>query len=344
MVKYYRKDEIVSMEMRPLISVIVPIYNVQKYLEKCIESIINQTYSNLEIILVNDGSPDESREICDKYEKKDSRIILINKKNGGLSSARNAGLKIAKGELVVCVDSDDWINEKMIETLYSNLEKYDADLSVCSFEIKDESGNAIQKEFSEKIEILNREQAMQYAILPEKYYGFAWNKMYRKSILKDMLYDETIRKGEDSPFTCEYISKCEKVVYQAIPLYYYRQDTVSITRSKFNPGKMTVLDAYYGIIKLLEKTGFSKETIDLQKVQYANQMLSLVINIINTDRKKYQNEVLKIRKLMKEYKKLYMLSQNIDYLHNIVFACGIWNDWFIVLFTKLRKSLKRSGE
>lgn len=324
----------------PLISVIVPIYNVEKYLEKCIESIISQSYKNLEILLVNDGSPDSSKDICEKYQKIDPRIILINKKNGGLSSARNAGLKIAKGEIIVCVDSDDWIHEEMIQTMYKNLEEYDADLSVCNFEIKEANGKKCSKTFTQKIELLNQEQAMQYAILPEKYYGFAWNKMYRKSILQDMLYDETIRKGEDSPFTCEYISKCSKVVYQDIPLYYYRQDTVSITRSKFNPGKMTVLDSYYGIVKLLENKGFSEETINLQKVQYANQMLSLLINIINTDRKKYHDKVMELRKLMKEYKKLYLKSEDIDKLHKVVFACGVWSEWFIVLFVKLKNNVK----
>lgn len=324
----------------PLISVIVPIYNVEKYLETCIESIQKQSYKNLEIILVNDGSPDDSPEICEKYRKIDSRIIVIHKKNGGLSSARNAGLKIAKGEIIVCVDSDDWIHEDMIQTMFDNLVKYDADMSVCNFEIKEENGPESTKKFSGKTEVLNREQAMQYAILPEKYYGFAWNKMYRKTILKDMLYDETIRKGEDSPFTCEYISKCDKVVYQDIPLYYYRQDSVSITRSRFNPGKMTVLDAYSGIVTLLEKNHFTSETIDLQKVQYANQMLSVLINIMNTDRRQYHNEVVKIRKMMKEYRSLYVASDHIDRLHKIVFVCGVWSEWLLALFTKMRKNMK----
>lgn len=321
----------------PLISVIVPIYNVEKYLGTCIESILNQSYKNLEIILINDGSPDDCQKICEEYQQMDARIILINKKNGGLSSARNAGLKIAKGQLIVCVDSDDWIHKDMIQIMYDNLEKYDADMSVCNFEIKEANGRKCSKTFSKNIEVLDREQAMQYAILPEKYYGFAWNKMYKKSILKDMLYDETIRKGEDSPFTCEYISKCKKTVYQDIALYYYRQDTVSITRSKFNLGKMTVLDAYSGIVKMLEEKGYREETVNLQKVQYANQMLSLLINIIETDRKKYHKEFVMLRKLMREYKELYLKSDDINKLHKIAFICGIWSEWLIVLLTKLKK-------
>lgn len=323
----------------PLISVIVPIYNVENYLEKCIESIVRQTYKHLEIILVNDGSPDNSAAICEKYKNMDERIILIHKTNGGLSSARNAGLKIAKGEIIVCIDSDDWIHQDMIQVMYRNLEEYNADMSVCNFEIKEANGKKSGKSFTHKIEILDREQAMQYAILPEKYYGFAWNKMYRKSILQDMLYDETIRKGEDSPFTCEYISKCQKIVYQDIPLYYYRQDTVSITRSKFNIGKMSVLDAYGGIVKLLEDNDYSKETIDLQKVQYANQLLSLLINIIKTDCKTYHNQINIIRDQMKQYKKLYLQSCHINKLHKVVFACGVYSEMLIVLLVKLQKRI-----
>lgn len=321
----------------PLISVIVPIYNVEKYLGTCIESILNQSYKNLEIILINDGSPDDCQKICEEYQQMDARIILINKKNGGLSSARNAGLKIAKGQLIVCVDSDDWIHKDMIQIMYDNLEKYDADMSVCNFEIKEANGRKCSKTFSQNIEVLDREQAMQYAILPEKYYGFAWNKMYKKSILQDMLYDEAIRKGEDSPFTCEYISKCKKTIYQDIALYYYRQDTVSITRSKFNLGKMTVLDAYSGIVKMLEEKGYREEIVNLQKVQYANQMLSLLINIIETDRKKYRKEFVMLRKLMREYKELYLKSDDINKLHKIAFICGIWSECLIVLLTKLKK-------
>lgn len=329
------------MVKEPLISVIVPIYNVEKYLEKCIESIINQSYKNLEIILINDGSPDSSKEICEKYRQIDSRIVLINKKNGGLSSARNAGLKNATGEIIVCVDSDDWINKDMIRVMYQNLEKYNADLSVCNFEIKDASGKSDIKKFTEQIEILNKEQAMQYAILPEKFYGFAWNKMYRKSILKDMLYDESIRKGEDSPFTCQYISRCEKIVYQDIPLYYYRQDTVSISRSKFNEGKMTVLKAYSDILHLLEEQKFSQKTIDLQKVQYANQMLSLLVNIIETDRKKYKSNIHELKKKMKEYKKYYVHSKNIDKLHKITYLCGTWSEHLVVILCGLKKGIGR---
>ena len=121
--------------MKELISIIVPVYNVEQYLDDCLISIINQTYKNIEIILIDDGSTDKSGKICDEYAKKDSRIIVIHKENGGVSSARNAGLRIAKGAYIGFVDPDDWIAEDMYEVLYSNAKKYDADVSVCKYKI-----------------------------------------------------------------------------------------------------------------------------------------------------------------------------------------------------------------
>ena len=123
-----------------LVSVIVPIYNVEKYLRKCVDSILNQTYKNLEIILVDDGSPDNCGNICDEYALSDSRIRIIHKKNGGLSDARNAGLDIARGNYILFVDSDDYIDETMVEKLYEALEKEKAEMSLCSFVYVNDDG------------------------------------------------------------------------------------------------------------------------------------------------------------------------------------------------------------
>ena len=120
--------------MEQLVSIIVPIYNVEKYIKECIDSIINQTYKNLEIILVDDGSPDCCPKICDEYSKKDKRIKVIHKENGGLSSARNAGLDVAKGEYVSFIDSDDVVDEKFIETLYNLCIENNCDISECNFQ------------------------------------------------------------------------------------------------------------------------------------------------------------------------------------------------------------------
>ena len=129
--------------MNDLISVILPIYKVEKYLKKCIESILTQTYKNLDIILVDDGSPDKCGEIIEEFRKKDKRIRTIHQNNGGLSAARNNGIKIANGKYIVCIDSDDWIEKDMIEVLYKNIVNTNSDISICEFIEEDEYGKIL---------------------------------------------------------------------------------------------------------------------------------------------------------------------------------------------------------
>ena len=152
------------------ISVIVPVYNVENYLKKCIDSIINQTFQDIEIICVNDGSTDNSRKILEEYKNKDSRIKIIDKENGGLSSARNAGIKTAEGEFLSFIDSDDWIDKTMLEKLYKNITGLNSDISICAvhrfdeekqiIETIDEEGNVINFELYDIVEVDNQEYAL----------------------------------------------------------------------------------------------------------------------------------------------------------------------------------------
>lgn len=131
--------------MKDLVSVVIPIYNVEKYLRKCIETVIDQTYTNIEIILVNDGSTDNSLQICNQFKEKDKRIKVINKKNGGLSDARNVGIKNAQGKYICFIDSDDFISEKYIEELHNLIVENKAQIAVCGFENVNEFGKSISK-------------------------------------------------------------------------------------------------------------------------------------------------------------------------------------------------------
>lgn len=213
--------------MDKLITVIVPIYNVEKYLKKCIESIINQTYKNLEIILVDDGSSDGSLKICNRYQKNDERIKVVHKENGGLSSARNTGLDIANGDLISFVDSDDYIEPTMLEELKANMDKYGSDISVCNFyKVKGnkKSANKLdQKEFvlkgKEKFIYLQNE----YGILTV----YAWNKLYKKEVFNSVRYPFG-RIYEDSYVICDLLNNAKKVSYVVKPLYnyVYRKDSI----------------------------------------------------------------------------------------------------------------------
>ena len=217
--------------MSDLISVVVPIYNVEKYLTKCIDSIINQTYKNLEIILVDDGSPDNCGKICDEYKKKDNRIKVIHKKNGGLSDARNEGIKIATGKYIGFIDSDDFVNLKMIEILYDLLKNNNADISVVSYKYyfgEEENNNESVEIKSPKI--LSNIDAITYLFDNNKLGNYAWNKLYKLSLFDDVKYPVG-KKMEDLGTTYKLFSKSNKIVYSDTELYYYLQRGDSILHS-----------------------------------------------------------------------------------------------------------------
>lgn len=169
------------------ISIIVPVYKVEKYLRKCVDSILAQTFTDFEVILVDDGSPDNSGKICDEYAEKDNRVRVIHKENGGLSSARNAGIDVARGKYLGFVDSDDYIDEDMYEILYENLKIHDADIS--SVELIPFYGDRYKKANKEKkVIILNKKEAIKSVLEGTQFYAYAWNKLYRKELFKDNRY------------------------------------------------------------------------------------------------------------------------------------------------------------
>ena len=224
------------------ISVIVPIYNVEKYLSQCIDSIINQTYKNLEIILVNDGSPDKCGAICDEYSNKDERIKVIHKKNGGLSDARNAGLDIATGDFISFVDSDDWIDIDTYEIMMNNIIKYNADIAVSNINyVYDEKSKPKYNE--ENIHIFNREEAMNELIHDGLVQAVVWNKIYKKELLYNMKF-KVGKLNEDEFFTYKICARAEKIVYIPNTLYQYRQRENSIM-STYSLKRLDSVEALY---------------------------------------------------------------------------------------------------
>ncbi|EIT1981457.1 TPA: glycosyltransferase family 2 protein, partial [Enterococcus faecalis] len=194
-----------------LVSVVIPVYNVEKYVEKCLDSVINQTYQNLEIIIVNDGSTDNSLSVCQKKKLSDSRIKLINKENGGLSSARNAGIECAQGEFICFIDSDDWIELDYIEVLLNGMENTNVDISVIQMiKVKDFNKIAFQSESQTKWDIFERETAMR-ELFSSNLIGYsANNKLYRISLFKSIRYPEGMLM-EDKGTTYRLIDSSTKV-------------------------------------------------------------------------------------------------------------------------------------
>lgn len=210
-----------------LISVIVPVYNVELYLEQCLNSIINQTYKNLEIILVNDGSTDNSGVICDLYANIDNRIIVIHKDNGGVSSARNAGLNVAKGNFIGFVDPDDWIADDMYEKLYLNIQNFNANISVCKFRKVMNRENIFEKNSNSEVLVLNPADSMHFMLAFIEGYGCAvWNKLYRKNLL--VKFNEKLTNGEDLLFNFNiFFDQNNSTVFLKEEKYYYYYRTGS---------------------------------------------------------------------------------------------------------------------
>lgn len=212
------------------VSVVVPIYKVEKYIHRCIDSIINQTYSNLEIILVDDGSPDNCGEIIEEYANSDSRIIIIHKKNGGLSDARNNGMEYVTGEFTLFVDSDDWLDTKMIEDMVNNSLKYNADIVQTAFYYAYDDYLLFDNRYFSKDAppiILNNISLMSELIINERVKNFAWGKLYKTSIIKDIPFEKRVL-FEDVFWAHKVMHRVNSYILLNKPVYYYYQRSDSI--------------------------------------------------------------------------------------------------------------------
>lgn len=226
--------------MNPTLSVIVPIYNVERYLHKCIQSIINQSYEHLEIILVDDGSPDNCGIICDQFAKKDKRIKVIHQKNKGLSAARNSGLDIATGDYIGFIDSDDWVDEKLYETLLKLAQVHQCDLISCVIQESNKLDNNISQEQHKPIILDNKELFYNYL----KFGFYIMRNLYSKELIQDLRFDENISFVEDMFFGTNVITKVKKSVFINNPLYIYNVDNnTSLTRLSYNKNNFLTLKA-----------------------------------------------------------------------------------------------------
>lgn len=230
--------------MNPEISIIVPVYNVEKYLKRCIDSILNQSFENFELILVDDGSTDNSGKIVDEYEGIDKRIRVIHKENGGQGSARNRGLDIAKGNYIGFVDSDDWIHRDMYKILYENITKYNAEISqINHYPSNNYMKDDYIKEYNvEVVDNVLKEfgNCTSFELL---LYIFVWNKLYSANIWKEVRFPEN-KFAEDLRVIYKIYDKSNKIIKIGCKLYYYYMSDNSSTRGKFNIKKLEDIEAW----------------------------------------------------------------------------------------------------
>lgn len=319
--------------MYDLISIIIPVYNVEEYLNQCLDSIINQSYNNLEIIIIDDGSTDNSSKICDEFAIKDNRIKVIHKSNGGLSDARNIGIENSNGKYIFFVDSDDFIDNIMIEKLYKLIKANDADISMCNFTYY--YNDDLKHELIEspvKNDILNRQEAID-KLFEEKnwFYVVAWNKLYKKEIWDDIKFP----KGyihEDEAVIHKVFMKCNKIVTTSESLYFYRQVKGSIMNSGFNEKR---LDKYYA---LSDRIVFLKDIVTNHQLrilcyQYWYNFFNDFYKVYNTNPKSiYLNRMRKsLIKVINIFVKIHFFTLK-DLISVLIFLINA--DLYKILFLK----------
>lgn len=237
--------------MASRISVIVPIYKVESYLNRCVESIVNQTYQNLEIILVDDGSPDNCPQMCDDWAKKDSRIKVIHKINGGLSDARNAGMKIAEGKYISFIDSDDFVALDFFETLLAVMEDENSDIAECSV-VKFYEDDRFEEYLDDlTITSFETEAGLSGLIAENPFHQHVWNKLYKTELVKDIPY-AVGKLNEDEFWTYQVFGKAKKVSKINKTMYYYFQRSSSIMGESYNIRRLDALEGKANRQKYIE--------------------------------------------------------------------------------------------
>ena len=216
--------------MQPLVSIIVPVYNVEEYIEKCLDSIKWQTYGNFEVLIVNDGSSDNSLNICNVYAKKDGRFKVYNQENQGVSAARNHGLDNVSGDYICFVDADDYISPIYIEILMRNMSSANADISICNFRFLGE----FEQDIDSVTNVWTKEEAIRQWFQLNNIPACVCGEVYKWELISDLRYDQTYRLGEDQIYFFEALKRGNKIVYQDVKLYFYYQRPDSAMHKNFD--------------------------------------------------------------------------------------------------------------
>ncbi|MCR5223874.1 MAG: glycosyltransferase [Bacilli bacterium] len=300
---------------KPLISVIVPIYNVEEYLNKCVDSIIGQTYKNLEIILVDDGSPDNCPELCDEYLKIDKRVKVIHKKNGGLSDARNEGVRISTGEYISFIDSDDYVPNNFIEELFNGYIKEDADISICDIKVIYDDKEIVE-------ESMKGDEINQLNAINTPFAASACNKLFKSEIIKKCPF-EVGKINEDIAVVIPIIANSKKIAYVTSTTYNYVQRDTSIQGVSFTDKRYDVFDGVDLALSRISNPGDYKDTIVF------NQLISVLLYVVPyvNNKKDRLSIIAKFGNLLKKYN----ISNNC-YLSNFINSCKLHNKLFYKCF------------
>lgn len=316
------------MKIEKKVSIVVPIYNVEKYLDECVRSLINQTYKNIEIILVDDGSKDSSGAIADNLAKEDSRIRVIHKDNGGVSSARNLGIKNATGDYICFVDSDDYLAPEFVEYMIRMIQKNDADFCFSKNCFISDTEEQVKVD---KVEKISSARATSLLLSPYIEVG-CWNKMYKTELIKsnNILFSEDLFYGEGLDFICRVAQEAKTIVVCEKKYYYYRKNNLDSATTKFNYNKF--LNGEKSLIKIKNEIKYRNRELDLSwNLHYVLFSINALIAIYNNkgelsnfkiekkiwhDRlKKFGRNILLEKNILLKYKIKYILAM---YVPNIL--------------------------
>ena len=318
------------------ISIIIPIYNVEKYLPACVESILQQTYKNLEVILVDDGSPDRCPVICDELAQKDDRIQVIHQKNKGLSGARNTGIDNAQGDYLIFVDSDDIVEQTLVEELYTYAEKWNCAIVACGRNYIFEDGQIVCKIAHDESKVYGFEEAMQEMNSFRLFDMSAWAKIYRKELFEDIQFPEG-KLSEDYYIMYKLFDKAQTIGYVAKPLYNYLQRQSSISRNKkinhdfadAAKKQMEFLDDKYPQMSVLGHTAYASANLTVYDFYLKNGV------------KCPKDKLLEFKKAVRDNLVYIRKNKNISKAKRIQFElfdkCAVIYKGVFVLYRKIRR-------
>ncbi len=309
---------------KPVISVIIPVYKTEKYLDRCVKSVVNQTYKNLEIILVDDGSPDNCPAMCDSWAKQDKRIRVLHLENGGAANARNMAMKQVKGEFIAFVDSDDYLEPDIYEILLSLMKESNADIAICDFQINDEQRGVCKKR------VIDSKSALKLVVTGNYKFGVLWNKLYKMSIIKDVAIPN-LKLSEDLLFNYFVMKKANCISEISLKLYHYFQNSESSVHMDFGISNIDAVKAREIIIN---------DTTEGELFKYAvkGYLLSCFVFIdgiiLNNKCKVYYS---KLRKEIMKYRKYVFLSpifSNNDRIKILIFWLFPYIYYLIIKITR----------
>lgn len=324
-----------------LISVVIPIYNMSEYLDRAVKSMVKQTYRNFEIILVNDGSTDDSLNLAIQLEKEYDYIKVVDKKNGGLSSARNAGMEVARGAYIIFPDPDDWVSESYLEAFANLRLKYESDLEIGGYYIAYEK-TQINPHLDKQEQLLPRELALEYVLSSKWFCGFAWNKLYHMDIIRKhkLLFDLELGMAQDLHFAFRYIACCEKVSFSPNPTYYYFQHIGGVTnaRSPLTARKLSGLKTYEKLAELAGKN--YPKAYCMAKSTLANMSIHFLFIYYYTEME--DREILThIKKTIRDNFKYFMTNKEYSSIHKMQ---GVLARYFPKIYYFIRKIRINGGQ